>query len=359
MAKIAFVIRDISRGGACKMMIYYANIACEIFDEVYIISFGKKKNNVNGVKDAVKICMVNEAEVSNRVLRILNDIRVIRKAVLEIKPDVLIPFASGNTIFTYLAVPRYRIFVGTERGNPEKTPKKIHLLCKWVYSKCDYMLFQTNGAANHFFNGKNDKCRIIRNPYIDRNITRKINGASNKFIIVSMSRLAREKNIDIIIRAFAMLRHKEECELRIYGDGPEMENLVNLSKELGIESKILFEGNIDKIEEALSIASVYVLVSSGEGMPNSLIEAMGVGIPCITTMCMVGETNEIVQNEVNGLIVNKRDVNDLQDAIDRLIDDDELRGKIGRNALKIKDMLSDEVIHNQIRDFYIELSARI
>lgn len=358
MLKIAFIIRDINHGGAAKMMTYYANIATEVFDEVYVIVIGEQSNQNIGLKSAIKKVSIRESgRRNNRILRIISDIKGIRKVVEAIAPDILMPFASGNTIFTYLAVGHYHAIIGTERGNPEVLPLRLVTLCKYIYPRCDYMLFQSWGAAAFYFKDTSDgNYEVIPNPCLilsDRNrVDKKLD---EKYKIVSASRLAIEKNIDILIQAFNKSSIKNNSELHIYGDGPEEKRLKNLRDELGLQKIVIFHGKTDNTSSVIADADVFVLASSGEGMPNGLIEAMGLGIPCISTMCMCGNTNDLITDGINGLIVKKRDVDGLSDALERLINNKELSNNISRNAVKIRDQLSENVIHKKIENFYLKV----
>ncbi len=359
MSGIAFVIRDINHGGAAKMMTYYANIATEVFEDVYVIVIGEQSNKSIGLNSNIQITKIKKTSgQKGRVRRILSDIRGIRQTLKQIKPDVLMPFASGNTVFTYLAVRNYHTFIGTERGNPEELPLRQEILCKYIYPRCDYMLFQSQRAADYYFKDKKyANYEVIPNPCLIHDVGSKFckNRDSSNYRIVSASRLAAEKNIDILLQAFDKSSIKDRSEIHIYGDGAEEDRLISLRDKLGLQKKVLFHGKTDNLSAVIADADVFVLVSSGEGMPNGLIEAMGLGIPCISTLCMTQNTNDLITDGVNGLIVKKRDVKELSDALEKLINDEELFKNISRNAVKIREQLSETVIHKKIKDFYFKV----
>lgn len=363
--KIAFLVRDINYGGVAKMMTYYANTAVKMFAEVYVVVIGDISNEKIGLDEKIQIHIINKFKCGHRrIIRMLSDLSGIRQKINEIKPDVLLPFASGNVIYAYLAVGRKFYTVGAERGNPEELPLRLKALCRYIYPKCNLMLFQSEGAADFYFREKKGKCVIIPNPCMLPEKYKKQKNTGGKkgtpiFRIVSASRLASEKNIDIVIRAFNICKTKERLELYIYGDGPEETRLCNLIKELELSQSVKLCGKADDILSRVSEADIFVLVSSGEGMPNGLIEAMALGVPCITTNCMPDNTNPLVDSEVNGIIVPKRDIERLASAIDRLVFDRELYLKIMEKSLEIREKLSETKIQDLIKNVYKRILVEI
>lgn len=364
--RIAFLVRDINYGGVAKMMAYYANAAVKIFREVYVVVIGDISNKEIDLDERIQVHVIDKCKYShyNRIIRVLSDISGIRKKIIELKPDVLLPFASGNVIYAYLAVGKRFYMVGAERGNPEELRLRLKILCKYIYPKCKLMLFQTKGAADFYFEGKPGKYAIIPNPCIlpdkyQKKQYEKHKKENNVYRIVSASRLAPEKNIDIIIKAINCCKTKDRLELYIYGDGPEERKLYKLIEELNLSQTVRLCGKADDVLFRISEGDIFVLVSSGEGMPNALIEAMAMGIPCITTNCMTNNTNILVDNGVNGIIVPKRDIESLAYAIDRLVLDKKMYQKVMEKSIEIRDKLSEKKIQDLIKSVYEKILYEI
>lgn len=117
-----------------------------------------------------------------------------------------------------------------------------------------------------------------------------------------------------------------EYELIIYGEGPLRQNLESLIRELQLENKVRLPGFKKNIHECISDAEIFILSSEYEGLSNALLEAMCMGIPCITTD--VSGINEVIKDNVNGILVPPGDDEALIQAMEKLIEDRELREKI-------------------------------
>lgn len=146
-------------------------------------------------------------------------------------------------------------------------------------------------------------------------------------------RVGQRKGTFDLINAFAQLtsQQQERCHLFIAGDG-ESEKAKALVKELSLEKKITFLGwiNAQQRDDVLQIADIFLLPSYNEGLPMAILEAMGWGLPIITTP--VGGIPEVVISEKNGLLVNPGDVQQLSAAIGLLVENESLRLSMGRLA---------------------------
>lgn len=350
--KIVFLIRDLNHGGAAKMLAYFANIATEVFDHVIIVVIEDVTNSNLQLKKEISIEILGKVGKSKiKAPRIFQEIKQIQRIVDLLNPNVLMPFVSGNVIYAYLAVQNRYYLVGAERGNPEALSPKIKILCKYIYSKCNYMLFQSQGAADFYFKEKKGKYEIIPNPCLLPPMCCK-QKKKGLIKIVSTSRLAEEKNLDILLAAFRRCKACEQAELFIYGEGNKEEELKRQTHKLDLDKRVHFQGKVDNVFEQIKDADIFVLVSSNEGMPNGLIEAMALGIPSITTNCMTNNTNSLVKNEINGVIVRKRNIDELTKAIDRLAFDKKFADEISKKAKKIREDLSEKHINKRIYDFY-------
>jgi glycosyltransferase involved in cell wall biosynthesis len=148
-------------------------------------------------------------------------------------------------------------------------------------------------------------------------------------LVLGIGRLTREKGFDLLICAAAEARRP--FRLVLLGEGRGKKNLRDLAGRLGVADRVEFAGFHENPYAWLHNTAVFVLPSRYEGFPNSLLEAMALGVPCVATRCPTGP-EEIVTDGVDGLLVPVEDPGALAAAIDRLLGDPELRERLGRAA---------------------------
>ncbi len=143
------------------------------------------------------------------------------------------------------------------------------------------------------------KIRDLRRDFAER----------NERIILHASNFRKIKRIDDIVRAFKRIRKKVPCKLLLIGDGPEKSKIKRLVEELNLAEHVFFLGKQEKIEQFYAIADLFMLVSSKEGCPLSILEAMSSEVPVIATR--VGGIPEIVVDGKTGYLVEVGNVDDI------------------------------------------------
>lgn len=148
-------------------------------------------------------------------------------------------------------------------------------------------------------------------------------------IVVTAGRLVSWKGIDQLIEVVSQFN---DVNLVIVGDGPEGDNLRSLSVKLGLKERIRFTGRLSQpdVLQYLKAADIFVLNSTYEGLPHIVLEAMSVETPVTATK--VGGTPEIIEDEVNGILIEPNSPAQLKEAIERLLKDESLRGRLVENA---------------------------
>ena len=146
--------------------------------------------------------------------------------------------------------------------------------------------------------------------------------------VVAVGRLQRPKDPLTLVRALRRL--PAGFSAVIVGDGPERAALEAEIRRLGLEGAIVLAGGRDDVRDALARADVFVLSSTSEGLPLSILEAMAVGLPVVGSS--VGGVPEAVEDGVTGLLVPPRDPVRLAAALERLLADPALRRRLGSNG---------------------------
>jgi glycosyltransferase involved in cell wall biosynthesis len=157
-----------------------------------------------------------------------------------------------------------------------------------------------------------------------------------KHQVVATARLVNFKGIDGLIRAIAILKKKyPDVKLACAGDGPEMENLQKLIKDLGVEKEVRLLGRVSRAEtwQWRKNSEVYVLNSTYEGLPHTVLTSFAAEIPTVATD--IPGTNEAVYDNDTGLLVPPGDDQALALAIGKLFDNPDLEKKLVQNAKKL------------------------
>ena len=157
--------------------------------------------------------------------------------------------------------------------------------------------------------------------------------APETFEIICVGRLTPAKGQHILIEAIARLRDQgRNPSLRLVGDGEDRASLERQTRQLNLDDHIIFEGavNQDRIRDLYARASAFAIPSFAEGIPVVLMEAMAMEIPCVTTR--ITGIPELIEDGHNGLLTAPSDIEGLANALARLIDDPDLRKKLGENG---------------------------
>ena len=318
---------------------------------VYLISDFKKsdveKLQTLGIKTIdVKINRNNKNFISNFKL-----VYQLNKIYNKIKPEIIHQVSLKMIIFGSLSLffsKKYKIVnavtgMGYLFTNSRKSVSKylvlfiIRLLnfknnIFYIFqNKTDLELFKAQGLINNFI--------VIKGAGVDEfdfSITEpKLN---SKVQIVFTGRILRDKGIIELIKAFNLMPEdvKEKAELNIYGD-IDIKNPSYIPKKtlkkLIKHSSINWRGFSDDIKTALIESDIYCLPSYREGLPKSIIEAMAIGRPIITTNAP--GCDDCVIDDYNGFKIPIKDFSLLSETLAKLIVDSNLRIKMGRNSRKL------------------------
>lgn len=234
-----------------------------------------------------------------------------------------------------------------ERNNPVRPdmPKNIIKIRDRLYPHCQAAIFQTEEERQYYTKLKCNTA-VILNP-IKENLPNRYTG-ERKHEIVNFCRLNKQKNIPLLIDAFELL-HQDypDYKLRIYGKGEEKEALIKYVIDKKLEAAVSFEDFATDIHERVADASIFAFTSDYEGLSNSMIEAMGIGLPCVCTDCAGGGAKMMIEDHINGILVPVGDVQAVYKGMKEIIEDRELANKLSKEASKIRERLSVSKIADQ------------
>lgn len=287
--------------------------------------------------------------IFKRIERIIR----MRKVFKQNRDYILVAFEPATAFFTSLAkMGLHMKQVSSERNDPESFPnKKIR---NYAYLHSDRVVFQTEDAMRYFQKDIQKRGTIIVNPITEK--LPEVYTGPRKHTVVAAGRLEEQKNHVNLFYAFKdFLVKYPDYVLHLYGEGSLEQELKDLAGKLGIRENVVFEGFHESILNEIKDAGMYVLSSDYEGISNSLLEAMGMGMPVVSTDCPCGGSRMCIQDGVNGFLVPVGQVDALRDAMEKLAGSKELAAQMGRAASKVRERFSLQGIVKEWLDLLNEL----
>jgi glycosyltransferase involved in cell wall biosynthesis len=161
----------------------------------------------------------------------------------------------------------------------------------------------------------------------------KTSDGGRSFNVISVARLAPEKAQHLLIEAIAKLaKEGRDVHLQLVGDGPDRSVLERQIFEFGLSNAVSLKGalNQDELKVLYRDSDAFALASLAEGLPVVLMEAMAMEIPCVATR--ITGIPELIEDDVDGLLVEASNADQLAAAIARLMDDPDLRERIAKSG---------------------------
>lgn len=324
-------------------------------NEIYLVTTEQKGNSfVYGIDRRVNTydLEVNyKREISYfNIINILKFIKHVFKFYLfvkEHKPDIVIcvkngptslfvPFISGK-LTTILEFHSSKISEFNLRNSQNlRFFKKLFFKFRdFVEKKYTYCAILNNSEVKYF---KGSNVVVIPNPI-------NIKPYETKYrteVAVAAGRIAPVKGYDLLIDSWRRVYEKHKnWKLHIYGDGDDalQKELEIMVENLGMEDIIKFYGTTNNLNQVFLSSSIHVLSSREESFGMVILEAQSCGLPTVAFNCPTGP-KELIQESVNGFLVEAEDKEALAEKIIFLIENPEIREKMGLNALKNVDKYS-------------------
>lgn len=342
--KITFLLASLGSGGAERVVSLLANKMAERGHQVEIICL--KFNDVYYQTDSrVKVTLAMQ-QTHNR----LTEVFWLRKYLKKQNPDVVIPFTEGVYCFTILSLLGTGIpIIASERLDPAAMSKTRKILKRILLPFADWLVVQTQSIKDYFPESIQKKTSIIYNPVNDSvfNLP-SLQGRAGERLnrIISVGRLYPQKNQAMMIRAFAKVADEfPDWQLIIFGEGPLRAELEFLVSSFKLQDRVLLPGRTEYVIEELRKSKIFCMSSDYEGMSNSMIEAICVGLPIVTTD--VSGVKELVENGKNGVVVPCGDVDKLGKTFSELMSNERLMEEYSRNNYSKKELFRIDTIVNQ------------
>lgn len=344
--EIVFVLPDMRGGGSERVVALLANEYAARGYQVTILLFAGNQT-VYPLDQRIKVYIAGKPSGGNpwvQIKRLIN----MRQFYKNNRGCYIFSFCVRGSIYSVLTaagIP-HRLLV-SERNDPNRISEKR--LRNWSYRKAEKIVFQTEEMKNCFPEDIRKKSVVIPNP-VSADMPEPFKGKRKKRV-VSVARLQPQKNHKLLLNAFAEFQKRfSEYELHIFGIGELEDELKKQAKELQIDNKVIFRGFSSNVQQEIRDSAMFVQSSDYEGISNSMIEALAIGVPVIATDCPVGGARMYIEDGISGILTAVGDEKALAEAMIKIADDPEFAQKLSDNSVKIRERYSLA----QIADRFLE-----
>lgn len=334
--KVIFLIPNMSGGGAERVISVLANEFVRQGIETGILMTAGNEC-VYDLHPEITLFQAGE-RTGGSLLKRIKRLSGMRRYFQKNRDAILVAFEPDAAFFGCVAKAGLRMkMIASERNDPASFGN--NRARSFAYRCANRIVFQTEDARKYFPANIQKKGTIIANP-IDENLPKPYAGRRKK-TVVCIGRLEKQKNHMLLLSAFQQfVQEYNDYTLHLYGKGSLEEEIRNTAKEIGIGEKVIFEGFQKNIPDKIADAGMFVLSSDYEGISNSLLEAMAIGLPVVSTDCPCGGSRMCIQDGQNGYLVPVGDAQALSAAMKKIAADEEKTAEIGREAVKIRETFS-------------------
>jgi glycosyltransferase involved in cell wall biosynthesis len=341
--RLALVIPTLGGGGAERVMAALANAWVAEGAAVTLITLAPSHRDKYPLHAAVQRVGLDLAARSPHALAALRNNAVrwhsLRRALRAARPDVILSFTTTVNLLVLLAVAGWRVpVVVSERTFVGAHPPRAawRLLYRLLYRRAAVVVAQTTRGADDLEARLGHPVLVIPNPVREPPPAAAPRPRAPGRILLASGRLDPQKGFDILLDAYARIAAAHpDWRLRITGEGAERAALAAQIERLGLGAVVELAGFDDDLAAAMREADLFVLSSRFEGMPNVLLEAMSLGLGCVSTDCETGP-RELIEHGRNGWLVPVADAPALAAALDALMNDEALRRRLGARAARVR-----------------------
>ena len=244
---------------------------------------------------------VNLAVLSqNKIYKGLGKIRKLKDYFTTNQFDVVISFLPNPIIYSYFATKKIDTkLVCSERSNPKKYNFIKKAILRYVFKHADGAIFQTERAFNYY---KCDFGTIIYNPIA---FLPNLDICEHKKTISFIGSYRKVKNFKLLFKSFKhFLYTHSDFVLNIYGVDRNNNKCVKQIQKYNLTNSVCLKGKVSNVQKEILESSLFVSTSKYEGMSNSILEAVAMGIPCVATDCDIGGNSEISKYYTNLYLTN-------------------------------------------------------
>lgn len=351
-AVFTFVVPTLTGGGAERVVSVLASALAELGYKTNIIVHYKTEetypvsSRVNVYYDA------NKTDGNNSIVGKIRKLLRIRNQVRKTGTTYLIPFMDSCLIHSYYATWGMRTkLISTIRVNPRCRTSGLGEKCDEIVAKSNALFAQTLDEKEYYPEAIQKKTFVLPNPVNPEAFEKKHAYGEQIKNIVMAGRFTEQKNYPMALRCACIMRDRGyELTFRLYGEGKNTQDIREMITEMQLEDTVYLMGRSSTMLDDFNSSDIYVMTSNFEGMPNTLMEAMAVGLPCISTDCPSGPSDLIV-NRDNGILIQMNNEVQMADELERLIKSPQMAKELGCKAREsIRARYSPDIIAKRFVD---------
>ncbi len=357
MKRILFITNSLGFGGAEKMLAFVAGGLCRRGHSVAVVNLNNVPEYVNAhmqtLEEGIRLFSLKLPRGQNKNVYYIREIRKIAK---DFRADVLIGFTTFPNMYarivgTLLGIPSMM----SERGDPAITMGSTlkSRLSLAIINTSRGGVFQTEGARDFYGKGLQKRGRVIPNPIFIKGEIPFVPYDEREKSVVSVGRLDNhQKRYDVMLDAFAIFSQKHpDYILKLYGAGTDEEQIRRWVEEKGLCERVRFMGLTKQPMFDTCRDGIFLITSDYEGISNALLEAMAIGLPCVSTDHTPGGARLLIKSGENGLLAPMGDSEALAAALCAYAEDPALAAKCGENAKAVTIRFAPERIIDLWEDY--------
>ena len=338
---VGIILGNIDTGGAQRVAITLATWLNEHHHKAVLIVLSNSKwkaYTIEGIETAFLENIYKGKSIKNRIQLFNEENAIDEYLVMDVPMCIYVIPALKRS--------KARIVV-SERSDPRHAKIKlpVKIMSRLLMSQADGFVFQTEEAKNYYKRLAN-KSIVIPNPVMEIPvIANRRSNCERKKEIVTAGRLIPAKNHKMLLSAFKKISSSyPDYKLIIYGDGLLLSELKSVSKDLGIDDKVEFPGSVNDLHERIKESELFVMTSDFEGMPNALMEAMAMGLTCISTDCPCGGPKQLISDGENGYLIPVGDISACAEKIEYTLTHKEEADIIADRAMGVREKYGKDTI---------------
>ncbi len=312
--RIAFLMHDLRDGGAERVTVSLANgiAALDIAVDLVLVNQTGENAYFESLNERVRLVDLNAG-------RTLASVLGFKHYFHETRPDVIISALTHVNVAAILAhmTARYRprLIVVEHNQMSQNRQRKTgfvklaYSFVPWLYRRADVIGAVSEGVKTDLVKCArltDDHVTVLYNPVVTPSLRRlsDVEPGHRWFkpgeppVILAVGRLTPQKNFQMLIEAFTLLRVKREARLMILGEGELRAQLEAQASATGFGVDIELAGFVDNPFAFMKRAGVFALSSDWEGLPTVLIEAMACGVPVVATDCKSGPSEILLDGSL-------------------------------------------------------------